>query len=348
MKFWIADTREERISRSRAFWLTATLTLALFLLLIPVLHHSLKAWNSGLFEPLPDFYGTVRGWMTKRLAIKLSYPVFLLGGMFLSAALYAGAIMFVRLRSKGECIVFALFAAMTFLLVLYPCRELLTVLWSIALLLALRQRGYARYIMAGVLYIAAAFLISPYLLLTIPVYGCVRIWSRSSTWGIRAFLLFIAVVCVLYECGVLLFVAELRPDYNAAGIDFVKVFPPEDYAGHISYYLLDYLYTACRILVPYEGILSGKWLMALISLLRIFMLLLFLWEWSRIELPMRDDAEPSDAKILRKRMRADAMVVLVGAVLAAAVFVTDYIEAFRFLTGFYPIALYVLFGERNE
>jgi len=310
--------------------------------LVLCLHRSLKLWNYGLFGSLADTYGSVRDFLAKIIGVEIGYPLFLIGGMLFYMLLYLAAVWVIPIVNERGYVLFALICVADSLLLMYPCKELLLVMFGILLIATLRVEGPKRYVFAGILYVLVAFAVSPYLLITVPVYLCVRAWERSSRWGIWAFLLLLAVFCILYETGVLLFLLDYRPESFSGSTGFVKTFPEENYAGHVSYYVLDYLYILGRLLVPYEVFTKGNpvlivyFFLQVASLISVFIILLGEFSVDRSSLTHSD------------RMRADVLTALISAYAAMAVYIPDYAAAMRMLAGLYPMFLFLYFGTARR
>lgn len=328
----------QRKRNNRIVYAVVLLKLALDSLLVLVLHHSLAVWKLGLFGKLTDDYGKVRDVIARLLGVEIGYPTYLIGGMVLSAILYALTIQVIQIQNRLRYAVFAILYVADSLFLLYPCRELLTVMLCILLLLSLRRKDIFRYILAGLVVILAAILVSPYLIVMAALYIGVRAWERDSRWGIGAFLLMLIAFTVLYESGALLFLQELRGESTEGARYFAKVFPPENYAGHVSYYLLDYLSVLARLMFPYEAFLQRNPLVYVFFFTQVGLLLWFVGSMFLESEAVHRNRRHSD------RMRTDVTVAAVGVLLALGFFVQDYVEAFRFVISFYPLYLYLFFG----
>ena len=311
--------------------------------LVLCLHRSLKLWNYGLFGSLADTYGSVRDSLAKIIGVEIGYPLFLIGGMLFYMLLYLAAVLVIPIVNERGYVLFALICVADSLLLMYPCKELLLVMFGILLIAALRVEGTKRYIFAGILYVLVAFAVSPYLLIAVPVYLCVRAWERSGRWGIWAFLLLLAVFCILYETGVFLFLLDYRPESFSGATGFVKTFPEENYAGHVSYYILDYLYILGRLLVPYEVFAKGNpvlivyFFLQVASLVSVFIIIL-----GEFSVDRKRSFTHSD------RMRADVLTALISVYAAMAVYIPDYAAAMRMLAGLYPMFLFLYFGTARR
>lgn len=312
-------------------------------ILVLCLHKSLALWNYGLFGNLADTFGNVRDRIAGVTGIEIGYPVFLVGGMLFYMLLYLAAVWVIPIVNEKGYVLFALICFADSLLLMYPCKELLFVMFGILLIAALRTEGPKRYVFAGILYILMAFAVSPYLLLTVPVYLGVRAWEKRSRYGIWAFLAMLGLFCILYETGVLLFLLNLRPESFSGVTGFVKTFPEENYAGHVSYYILDYLYTLGRLLVPYEVFTKGNpvlilyFFLQVASLISVFIILLGEFSVDRSRSFTHED-----------RMRADVLTALIAAYAAMAVYIPDYTAAMHMIAGLYPFFLFLFFGTKRK
>ena len=328
--------------KNRIIYVAALIKLVSNAVIVLFCHRSLAIWKTGLFGNLADTYGTIRDRLFDITGKEIGYHAFLIGGMVLFSILYLAAVSLIPIENQKGYRVFALAFIIDSLLLMYPCKELLTVLFAILLVAALRLRGPLRYVLAGAVYVLAAFLISPYLLIAIPIYLGVRAWERNSRLGILVCLGMLALFCILYETGAMVFLLDIRPESFSGATGFVKAFPGENYGGHVSYYLLDYLYTFGRILVPYEVfsetnvIMTVYFLLQIASLICVLFLLLGEFEVDRKKGDHND------------RMRADVLVALCSVYAAMAVYIPDYPSAMRMLAALYPMFLYLLFGPAKK
>ena len=223
------------------------------------------------------------------------------------------------------------------------CRETGYVISGIAFLLILQLQGALRYVLLAALCALLCLSVSPYLVVLIPVYLCVRAWEKDSRLGIVSVLLFVTVFSVLYETGVFQFLWNLRPERYSEVQGFRKTFPAEDYAGHVSYYLLDLLYLFGRLLVPYEVFLLKKPVLILYFILQIASLAaMFVWILREVDAGHRENRSHAD------RIRKDVMTAIFAVYVVMAVVIPDYSAAARVLISLYPLFAFLLFGQKPE
>ena len=297
----------------------------------------LKKW--GAFSHMVPDYRRLNAFLASHRISAIPYSAYFIGGLTLSGALYLAVIGMFRIRRRLSWLLCSFLLVPDLLFVLQPGALLLTVAFFVVLLALLRINDpRVRYPLCALWVIAYGLLISRAALAIIPIYLLVRLWQKNDTAGIRVTVLLLLVFCFLYQSGLVARVYELHPGVSADAT-YRRLFPDENYMGHVSYYLLDTLLTLLRILFPFEVFTKVAPLLWICGAAQIATTLFVLYtfrqmlsvDWSK---PVRRE----------DRLAADSVTILGATAVALSFSCREPLEAFRALSACYPFLVYLAYG----
>ncbi len=315
--------------------LLGALKLLWNLLFVYLFYDRIKA--TGIYKDIPALYLSLKPYLGE-----MTYRTFMLAGAGVSALLYLLILSQVKVRNRIAYAAFALLFLLDGIVLLQPTKELFTVLFCGLLLMLLRLRTGWRYLFSGLLVIMYALIMNHFVILLIPAYCVVRLWQKSPTWGVRLAVALLLGFCILYQTGNLMSLIDYRTEATIPYM-FKKLFAPENYPGHVAYYLVDYLAVFGRLLVPYELVTQGiTWtsiyapiILALTIFLGYTLYYVITLDWKK---PISHD----------NRILADVTAVFVILIAVQAFYEPGYVSAYRHMAAYYPLYLYLFFGANRR
>ncbi len=311
--------------------LIGLLKLLLHGILIYFFYDKLQTYR--VFAEAQSLYRTLSGKLGG-----MDFRSFLYAGAGVSALLYLLILSQIKVRNRLGYLAFALLFLPDGLLLFQPTITLFTVLFCGLLLMLLRLRTNARYVLCALLVVCYALIMNPFAILLIPVYIAIRAWQKDANWGVRLSVIFLLIFCLLYQFGVLPNLIDLRSETKGT-MNFYRLFPPENYPGHVAYYLIDYLAVLGRLLFPFQlftmktipAFLYGVLGLSLTAFLGYNVYYLLTLDWKK----------PVSAN---DRLLADITIIFITLYATHAFLEPDYLSAYRHMYAYYPLYLYLFFG----
>ncbi len=295
----------------------------------------------AFFEMTKDF-GRLNDLLGQAGIPQISYTVYFIGGLTLAAVLYLLTIMIIGVRRRVPYLCFALLPVLDTLFVFQPSALLLSVALFTAVIGFLNIRhAWLRYLLCFAAIFAYGFFLERTALVIIPIYLIARLWQKHDLAAIRICVLALLVFCLLYQAGYVAKLYELHPGVTSDAT-FRRLFPDENYMGHVSYYLLDTLLTLVRIIFPVEvfaRVTPLNWYYALLQLIIVFFL------FRRFARLMQVDWKKGCTR--DERLQADALTILAAYAASLSIASTEPSDTLRALTACYPLFLYLLFAADN-
>lgn len=332
----------KRPSRYGRVVITAAIALVLYgLLFYFALYSPLK--KAGAFSHLTTDYLALNRFLEKHSIPRLNYNAYFFGGLALSAALYLYTILRIGIRRRVAYLAFAFLFGIHLLYVLQPTALLRTVVFFTLLAEFLRLKNvWLKYILSAIVIGAYAYLVTPTILALIPIYLLARLWQRHDIAAIRLTVLLLLVFCLLYQAGYCSNVFELHPEVSSSAT-YRRLFPDENYPGHVSYYLLDTLLTLVRILFPVEVFVRMKPLLWIFGAAGVgTTVFLFLQLRRLLSVDWKKPVRHED------RIRADFLTVLLAYPVSLCFTAAEPAEVLRMLSAAYPMLLYLAFAADNS
>jgi len=299
--------------------------------------------KAGAFSHMTSDYQRLNRFLSAHGVSELPYAAYFFGGLALSALLYLAVLALLRVRHRISYFGYALLFGFDILYVLQPSALLLTAFFCAVLFGFLRiNNAGVRYPLCLLTVLLYGFFVSRVALAVIPLYLIIRLWQKNDLLAIRVCVLLLLVFCLLYQSGLIARVYEFHPGV-ASDATYRRLFPDENYMGHVSYYLLDTLLTLVRILLPFEVFLRMKpllWIFGAAQIITTVWLVgtirrLLSVDWSS---PVRRE----------ERLQSDVISVLAGLFLSLCFCAERPEEVFRTISAWYPFFLYLAFAaDRN-
>ena len=298
-----------------------------------------KLRGAGAFSSMVADYRNLNTFLAKHGGKSLPYSVYFLGGLALAAILYMTVVTALRIRLRISFFLYVIFFGIGLLYVVQPSKLLLTVLFSVALLWALHlSDARIRYPVALVIVGLYGAFVSHAALAIIPIYLLARLWQKNDTVAIRICIVALLVFCLLYQSGLVAKVYELHPGVTEEAT-YRRLFPDENYMGHVSYYLLDTCLTLLRILFPVEVFRRVQPLLWIFSAAQI-VTTIFMFRWFRRLL-----AVDWSAPVHRNdRLQADVLAVLFALYVSLCFAAKEPSEVLRMASAWYPFLLFGAFA----
>ena len=302
-----------------------------------------KLHELGVFRSMTEDYTKLNDTLAALSLPTLGYSVYFIGGLILSAVLYLCAVAVAGIRRRVAFLVYAAFFGIDILFVLQPSGLLLTVLFSTLVLASLRiRRVPLRYTLASLTVAVYAVLVSPAAAVIIPIYLISRLWQRNDLHAIRLCTVCVLVFCLLYQTGLISRIYEYHPAIDSAAT-YRRLFPDENYMGHVAYYLADTAVIFLRILVPVEVFLKFDLILWIFAAAQLATVVLMLRRIRRIlqinwKMPIRSE----------DRLQTDVLIVLIGFLFSLCFTATDPMPTLRLISGCYPLLLFLTFSANER
>ena len=332
-----ASQRNNTTSRAR-IPVAATIALVLYgVLFYVVAYGPLK--RAGAFSGMVADYSRLNSFLAAHGLGTLSYTVYFIGGLAIAAILALGAIAAMRIRRRVSFVIYLYLFGIGFLYVLQPSKLLLTVLFCTLLLWGLHIRdARIRYPVCVAFVALYGVFVMRAALIIIPIYLLVRLWQKNDTLAIRVFIAVLLIFCLMYQSGLIARLYELHPGVGSDAT-YRRLFPDENYMGHVSYYLLDTALTLVRILFPIEvfrKIEPLTWIFAAAQIVTTVFLLL----WFRRLLSVN-----WNEKVTRNdRLQADVLAVIVALYVSLSFQAENPQDVLRTISGWFPLLLFGAFA----
>ncbi len=323
--------------------LIAVAKLVLYgLLFYTVLYNFLK--ESDVFRTMTSDFYRLNDRLASHSLPQLSYPLYFLGGLALASALYLYIVALIGVTGRIRFFLYSLLFGLDLLFVLQPSKLLLSVLFFAVLMTLLRIRSAViRYSLSAALILLYGIFLSHTVLLLIPLYALIRLWQKSDIWGIRVVVVLIAVFCLLYQDGHFtekLF--ALRPN-NMSQVSLPRVFPDENYMAHVTYFLLDSLFTWLRCLFPVEVFFKAS--NPLLPILAAAQIVTVIGLISKFRIIIRTDWRNATRE---ERYFADILALVCILLCGYTFTVKEYFDILRLYSAFYPMYLYLFFAAPDR
>lgn len=323
--------------------MVAVLKLLLDAVLIYAFSDKLTEWK--VYDEIPGLHNRVLTLAKEYLNLDLhmSLHTFYIICAVAFAVLYLVMIATLKIRRKGGYLLFSLLFPFDAIFMMQPAKTLVIFVLCCLILLCLRIKSGWRYLPVFALIASYAVWRNIYLLGILPLFLLAIIWRKSDKWGFRAFLVFVAAVCLLYQFGFLDMLPHARG--NAGGATFLNnIYEDEEIFGHISYFLINYAAILGRVVFPYEVFTKSVHHAWPFFFLQIGALLLYIRTFLYlIDVDFRKGHYKED-----DRIRHDVLSFILSFVAIQALCEPDLGQVFRHMTGLIPCYLYLLFEADNH